>query len=38
MGIVCVCLINDGEILVGIVYLKVSFLGIVWYSIEGECK
>lgn len=38
MGIACVCLTNDGEILVGIVYSKANFLGIARYSIDGERK
>lgn len=47
MRIVCICLIRNGEILVGLVkliennfgmFLKYEYFGIVWYSFEGECK
>lgn len=38
MGIACVCLTNDGEILVGLVFSKANFLGIARYNIEGERK
>lgn len=38
MGIACVCLTNDGEILVGLVNSTTNSFGIARYSIEGERK
>lgn len=36
--VVCVCIIRDGDILVGLDYLIVSFFGVVWFNLKGECK
>lgn len=36
--VVCVCLIRDGDILVGLIYLIESFFVFVWFNFKGECK
>lgn len=36
--VICMCLIRDCEILVGLVNLMENYFGIVIYSFEGVCK
>lgn len=36
--VVCICLIRDGDILVGLVYLIVCFFLVVWFNFKGESK